>query len=205
MSSHRPSLNCSASASTDEVAPARSAPTVRPIPAKTSSGRATAASGTNMVPAAKRSWSRSAAATASRVLPTPPGPVSVTSRAWPRSISATTSSMACSLPISDVVPTGSAEAARELARGAVTGDGVAAAANRSLNSTARSSRTNLPSSAGVPNLRYEASCLIRPMRLARRGSRSGAGALTYSKRGNVFERSNSSSRPDTCRPGTISP
>ena len=63
--------------------------------------------------------------------------------------------MACSRPTSDVVLTGSAGAAQELVRGggAVTGDGVAAAANRSLSSTARSSRTSRPSSAGVLNVR----------------------------------------------------
>ena len=71
-----------------------------------------------------------------------------------RSTSPATSSMACSRPSSDVVLTGSGRGPR-----APAGDGAAAAAwppaaaNRSLSSTARSSRTSRPSSAGVRKCR----------------------------------------------------
>ncbi len=81
--------------------------------------------------------------------------------------------MACSRPTSEVVPTGSR---RE--------PGAAAwltprerAANRSLSSVARSSRTSRPSSAGVRKLRYEASVRMRASSSARRGSRSRRGRL----------------------------
>ena len=117
--------------------------------ASTSSGSVTDSSGTKTVPAPNRSRSRSPTATASRVLPTPPGPVSVTSRTSGRPSSPATSSMARSRPSSDVVLTGS----RARARGPPGGGGACgrplAAANRSLSSTARSSRTSRPSSAGV--------------------------------------------------------
>ena len=46
---------------------------------------------------------------------------------------------------------------------------------------------------------------MRASRSARRGSRSGAGALTYSSRGIPADSSNSSSRPETCAPGTSCP
>ena len=60
-----------------------------------------------------------------------------------------------------------------------------AAANRSLRSTARSSRTSRPSSRGVRNDRYESvPCAWSSSIMAvSRASRSGAGVLTYSRRG----------------------
>ena len=152
ISSQAPSPNVSASASSGEPARARSAPAARPTATRTSPGSVTVSSGTNTVPAPNRSRSRSPAATASRVLPTPPGPVSVTSRAPERATSPATSSMARSRPSSDVVLTGSGRGPRPAA-----GDGAVAwpppAANRSLSSTARSSRTSRPSSAGVRKYR----------------------------------------------------
>ena len=100
----------------------------------------------------------------------PPSPVSATSLTSGRSSSPATSSMACSRPTSEVVPTGS--------RREPGVDGAADAgervANRSLSSAARSSRTSRPSSAGVLNLWYEASVRTRASSSARRGSRSGA-------------------------------
>ena len=80
MSSHRSSPRCSTRACSGESVPARSAPTARAMPASTCSGSVTAASGTNTVPASKRSRNRSPTANANRVLPIPPGPVSVTRR-----------------------------------------------------------------------------------------------------------------------------
>ena len=151
ISSHAPSPNVAASASTGDPVPARSAPAARPIAASTSPGSVTDSSGTNTVPAPNRSRSRSPTATASRVLPTPPGPVSVTSRTPGRSTSPATSSMARSRPSSDVVLTGSGRGPRPPARGAAAGP--PAAENRSLSSTARSSRTSRPSSAGVRKCR----------------------------------------------------
>jgi hypothetical protein len=59
--------------------------------------------------------------------------------------------MARARPTSEVVPTGSGRGARDLADDA--GAGGRAAANRSLSSAAKSSRTSRPSSAGVRNLR----------------------------------------------------
>jgi hypothetical protein len=154
ISSQAPSPNVSASASSGEPAPARSAPAIRPIAASTSSGLVIASSGTNTVPAPKRSPSRSPTATASRVLPMPPGPVSVTSRAPERSTSPATSSMARSRPSSDVVLTGSGRGPRAPAGGDTAAAAwPPAAANRSLSSTARSSRTSRPSSAGVRKFR----------------------------------------------------
>jgi hypothetical protein len=77
-------------------------------------------------------------------LPTPPGPVSVTSRTSGLVTSAATSPMASSRPTSDVEPTGSERGPRTL-------PGAARAAeltvNRSLSNTARSLRTSRPSSA----------------------------------------------------------
>jgi hypothetical protein len=118
---------------------------------RTGPGSVTAASGTNTVPAAYRSRSRSPTATASRVLPTPPGPVSVTSRTWGWPIKSATSSIACSRPTSDVMLTGSGRRPRAAARegGAGAAAGRLATVNRSVSSAARSSRASRPSSAGV--------------------------------------------------------
>ena len=155
-SSQAPSPNVSASTSNGEPVRARSAPAARPMAARTSPGSVTASRGTSTVTAPNRSRSRSPTATASRVLPTPPGPVSVTSRTLGRPSSLATSPMVRSRPISDVVLTGS----RPGPRGPPGGGGCAGAAgaaplavNRSLSSTARSSRTSRPSSAGVRKCR----------------------------------------------------
>jgi hypothetical protein len=93
--------------------------------------------GPAVVPHSKRSLSRSPTASASRVLPMPPGPVSVTNRAASRSNKPATSSIACSRPTSDVALTGRGRGARP--------DGVAAApeaVKRSPRSVARSSLTS---------------------------------------------------------------
>ena len=58
----------------------RSAPTARTMSGTTRAGSTTAARGTNTVPAGNRALSRSPTATANRVLPIPPGPVSVINR-----------------------------------------------------------------------------------------------------------------------------
>ena len=55
---------------------------------------------------------RSPTASASRVLPTPPGPVSVTNRTPGRASRPASSPMACSRPTSEVVPTGSGRGPR---------------------------------------------------------------------------------------------
>ena len=112
MSSHRSSAKYSARASSGEPVPASSAPTARATPASTCPGWVTAASGTNAVPAPNRPPARSPTATASRVLPTPPGPVSVTSRTPGRASRPASSPMACSRPTSEVVPTGSGRGPR---------------------------------------------------------------------------------------------
>src|SRR5215831_2521779 len=119
ISSHAPSPNVSASASTGGPVRAKSAPAIRSTATRASPGSVTASSGTNTVPAPNRSPSRWP--TATRVLPTPPGPVSVTSRAPERSTSPATSSMARSRPSSDVVLTGSRRRPR-----APAGNGAAA-------------------------------------------------------------------------------
>jgi hypothetical protein len=102
--SQRSSPSCSARASSGARVPARSAPTARAIPATTCSGRVTAARATNTMPAAKRSPRPSATATARRVLPTPPGPLKVTSRA--RSSSPPTSAISSWRPTNEVSCTG---------------------------------------------------------------------------------------------------
>ena len=112
MSSQASSLSRSARASSGEHVPASSAPTARATPANTSPGWVTAASGTNAVPDPKRSASRSPTATASRVLPTPPGPVNVTNRTPGRASRPASSPMACSRPTSEVVPAGSGRGPR---------------------------------------------------------------------------------------------
>ena len=58
----------------------RMIPSALTIAAGTSSGRCTAASDTKHAPSAKSASTARAASSASRVLPTPPGPVSVNSR-----------------------------------------------------------------------------------------------------------------------------
>ena len=117
------------------------------MPPSTSAGWLTAASGTNTVPPSNRPCSRSPAASARRVLPIPPGPVSVTSRT-PGCVSRpVTCSMSSSRPTSDVTLTGSARGPRRIAGDPATE--APAAANRSLSSAARSSRTSRPSSADV--------------------------------------------------------
>ena len=117
-----------------------------------------------------------------------------------------TSSMACSRPTSEVVATGSRRGPRDLVTAAgARATGPLPAANRSLNSAARSSRTSRPSSAAVVNRRYEASSRTLVNSSASRASRSGAGVLTYSSRGIPADRSNSSSNPDTVMPGLTWP
>jgi hypothetical protein len=79
------------------------------IAVASSPGRVTGASATNAVPSAKPDVKLRAASTASRVLPTPPGPIRVTSRAC-----ATSSARRCtsaSRPNSEVVGMGSAAGA----------------------------------------------------------------------------------------------
>ena len=160
-------------------------PTARAMPASTSSGSVTASSGTNAVPASNRSRSRSPTATASRVLPTPPGPVSVTSRTSGRP------SQPGHLVDGLLPPDQRRRARRQRARAAARAapwprPGRRAAANRSLSSTARSSRTSRPSSARraeVPVGRRGLLLGCGPAARPGRGSRSGAGALTYSSRG----------------------
>ena len=172
------------------------------MPASTSCGSVTAASGTNTVPASNRSRSRSATATASRVLPTPPGPVSVTSRTagplgqrrpprrWP----------APARPARWRPPAAAAGHARP-SPARCGPPPPAAAANRSLSSTARSSATSRPNSAGGRSaVRDAAFVLIRASRSASRGSRSGAGDLTYISRGSPADNWNSSSSPRSPRP-----
>ncbi len=200
ISSHRPSPSCSIRASCGESMPPSSAPSARPIAIGTSSASFTPSSGTNRVPESKRSLSRSPTATASRVLPTPLGPVRVRRRPPPPPSSSAISSMARSRPTSDVVLAGRG-------RGERPGGGGRAAAKRSLSSVARSSRTSRPSSRAVLKYRYEsaASALTRPSISVRRGSRSGAGRLMYSRRGRPLESSSSSSSPETSIPGPTSP
>jgi hypothetical protein len=104
ISSHRSPPNHSASACSGDPAPPRLAPTARATASSTRPGSVTAASGTNTTPAANRSPSRSPTATASRVLPIPPGPVSVTSRAWPTA--AAVCSRSLSRPMNEVTGNG---------------------------------------------------------------------------------------------------
>jgi hypothetical protein len=152
MSSHRSSPKYSARASSGDPVPASSAPTARATPASTSSGWVTAASGTNAVPAPKRSTSRSPTATASRVLPIPPSPVRVTNRTPGLPAKSATSAMAASRPTSEVASSGSGRGPCRLGDAAAAAGG-RAAANRSLSSIARSSRTSRPSSPGVRKCR----------------------------------------------------
>jgi hypothetical protein len=192
-SSQAPSPSCSTRASGGASVPARSTPTARAMPASTSAGWVTPASGTNTAPAAKSVANRPPAANARRVLPIPPGPVRVTSRTSGQATRPATSSMAPSRPTSEVVARGSRRRPRP--PGVPDGAGgdpgsaasVPAAAKRSLSSAARSSPTSRPSSLGVRKYREasEASWLMRSSSSARRGSRSGAGVLTYSSRGSA--------------------
>ena len=84
----------------------------------------------------------------------------------------------------------------------VTGD-----ANRSLSSSARSSRTSRPSSRVLLNVRYESapSDCTSAIIAANRGSCSDAGDFRYSSRGIPFDSRHSSSRPEMSIPGPIHP
>ena len=118
--------------------------------------------------------------------------------------------MSCSRPINDVDVTGSERGPRRSlldAGDAERSARLSAAANRSLRSRARSSRTSRPSSRGVPNVRYESvpSVWSSSIMAVSPGSRSGAGVLTYSSRGIEWESRNSSSSPEMSMPGPIQP
>ena len=118
--------------------------------------------------------------------------------------------MSCSRPINDVDATGSERGPRRSpfdAGGAEPSARLFAAANRSLRSRARSSRTSRPSSRGVPKVRYESvpSVWSSSIIAVSPGSRSGAGFLTYSSRGIEWESRNSSSSPEMSMPGPTQP
>jgi hypothetical protein len=74
---------------------------------KTSDGSRTAANGTNAAPSAKSGSSSEATAIARRVLPTPPGPVSVISRTSDLRNSLPAAAISRTLPISGVMGVGS--------------------------------------------------------------------------------------------------
>ena len=122
---------------------------------------------------------RSATAIASRVLPMPPGPVSVTSRTPGDSSRSATAAMSPSRPINAVDVTGSERRSARGARRRPMRGADARGAKRSLSSVARSSRRRRPSSRGVLNVRYEAvaSACNSAIIAASRGSRSGAGVF----------------------------
>ena len=140
----------------------------------------------------------------------PPGPVSVTNRTPGVCSSFETAPRSCSRPINDVDVTGNERGPRRSESEA--GDAprparAPAVPNRSLRSSARSSRTSRPSSRGVRNDRYDSvpSDWSSSIMAVSRGSRSGAGVLTYRSRGIEWESRNSSSRPEMSMPGPIQP
>ncbi len=105
------------------------------------------ASGTNPTPSANREATRRPASSARRVLPTPPGPVSVTSRGsgW---VSNRTSSSSCSpRPTKSLTGAGTVHRA-----GPASSTPVGSARNRSVSSTARSAASRLSSSSAVRNV-----------------------------------------------------
>ena len=102
-------------------------PSALTIAAGTSSGRCSAASETKCAPSAKSAWTARAASTASRVLPTPPGPVSVSSRTDPARSRSPTATMSCSRPIVRLGGTGNL---RLLSALAVAGRGCASSVSR---------------------------------------------------------------------------
>ena len=92
-------------------------PSALTIAAGTSSGRCSAASETKCAPSAKSASTARAASRASRVLPTPPGPVSVSSRTEPaRSRSPTASSRARGRSCGSAAPATCARARRRRPR-----------------------------------------------------------------------------------------
>ena len=136
--------------SSAERVPSMGAPTAAATRGSTSAGSVMVARGTN---SAWRWCPSSAAPTAiaSRVLPIPPGPVSVTSRTSGDSSSDDSSATSASRPISEVDGVGSDWRGGGVAVAAGDDRGSAATAevgvaNRSLRSSARSSRTRRPSS-----------------------------------------------------------
>jgi hypothetical protein len=78
---------------------------------------------------------------------------------------------------------------------------------RSASSTARSSRSSCWSSSMLPKALYAtvSSSRIRDRSSPSRGSRLGAGALTYTSRGNSPDSWYSSSRPETSSAGATQP
>ena len=92
--------------SASEPAPLSLSPSVCAIVGSTSSGSAIGASATKNTPCGKSSTSSAAAWSASRVLPVPPGPVSVSSRTSSRRSSSATAASSRSRPISGVGWTG---------------------------------------------------------------------------------------------------
>ena len=93
------------------VRPLRGASTPSAIEVHITSAFVTGASGTKKTPSGKAAPSRWATAIANRVLPDPPGPVSVTSRTPGERSSVVTASASASLPISGVAGTGRLDAA----------------------------------------------------------------------------------------------
>ena len=140
---------CSIKVSSAERVPSIGAPTEAATRGSTSAGSVIDASGTNAVP---RPASSSAAPTAiaSRVLPIPPGPVSVTNRTSGDPSKDVSSAMSPSRPSNEVDGVGHRCAARESVAGGAAGAAAEAGdANRSLSSSAKSSPTSRPSSRGL--------------------------------------------------------
>ena len=160
-------------------------------------------SGTKPTPSANRAATRRPASRASRVLPTPPGPVSVTSRGS-GCVSNVTSWSSCSpRPTKSLTGAGTVH---DVAPSAPPGPG-GSARNRSLNSTATSAASRSSSSWAVPNALYDTSpaALMASSILASRESSSGAGTFKYTRRGIPEACRSSSSSPETSIPGPTQP
>jgi hypothetical protein len=168
----------------------------------------TASRGTNATgyePCAATRW---AASRATRVLPIPPGPTTVTSRA-PEASRSSTAAISRSRPN---------RLLRGVGTGVVRGDAAGwcrptastaagGSRKRSASSTARSSRSSRWSSFLVPKVLYAtvSSSRIRDSSSPSRDSRFGAGALMYTSRGSPPDSWYSSSSPETCSPGATQP
>ncbi len=119
------------------VTPSRSAST-----RETSDGSCTVSNGTNATPSGNAAIGRRQASSANRLLPTPPGPVSVRIR-HPSASNRCTSASSASLPTVGVIGIGGAVTGRR----AIPGSGVSTASKRSVSSTIRSSLTTCSSSS----------------------------------------------------------
>ena len=197
------SRSCASSASSGRASLVAATPTARATAAKASSTSRSALRSTKNTPSANCGTSSAAARIASRVLPVPPGPVRVMSR--------TSSAARRSREVAELgLPS---EERRGLGRQVVTQRrlGPEAAPDRRRTAPSGGGRGR-PGAGRAARRRRGTACTTRCPRSAAgrasppsRGSMSGAGRLTYMRRGMSVERTSSSSSPEIVHVGRDPP